>query len=136
MRINTLNLAFISTVNTVTKQTIRSDILQSNYSLRLNNTIWNSILYAIVLYNVIVLYIVINSVSPKPHSLFPPIPQETVLLVLELTLSLHTFSLPMQLNLAGHTIALEQETMTPPRPILPRVLLSSHQSRLGSRVAT
>ena len=46
----------------MTKRVIRLDILQPNYNLRLKNMVLNSILYAIVLYNDIVLYISINPV--------------------------------------------------------------------------
>ena len=45
-----MNLTCITTINTVTKQVICSDILQSNLRVRPKNTIWNSILYAIVRY--------------------------------------------------------------------------------------
>ena len=51
MRILIMNLACIILINTVTKQVIWSDILQSNYKVRLKNMIWNSILYASVRYN-------------------------------------------------------------------------------------
>ena len=61
----------------MTKQEIGSGILQFNSSLRLKNTILNSILYAIVRYNVIVLYMPIKPV-PTLRSVDQPCGLELV----------------------------------------------------------